>query len=91
LGLCDLVIERVRATRPHQLEFHAVLRRLPRGRSPQLDAELRAKGKQRTNDSPDRFRKPPMPTTFELSRREQQLVERKRALVAAARRIVRRR
>jgi len=90
LGLCEFIVEKVQNTRPNELEFYAVLRRLPRDRTPEQDAELRARGKKKTNDSPDRFRAVTTPKTLELSPREQQLVERKRALVARARRVLRR-
>lgn len=94
LDLCEFVVEKVRNTRPNQLEFYAVLRRLPRDRTPEQDAELRAAGKQRTNDDPSRFRKDPAspaaPAGMALSDREQKLILRKRALASAARRALRR-
>ena len=40
LGLCEFVVESVLNTRPGQLEFYAVLRRLPRDRTPAVDAML---------------------------------------------------
>jgi hypothetical protein len=94
LGLCELVVEKVLNTRPGQLEFYAVLRRLPRDRTPELDAELRAAGKQRTNDDPSRFlekSKPAdRPAGMALSDREQRLIQRKRSAAAAVRRVLRR-
>lgn len=90
LGLCDFVVESVRTTRPDDLEFFAVLRRLPRDRSPAQDAELRARGKKKTNDDPARFL--PAPPAEEpapglrLSPREQRLIELKRAVVRRVRR-----
>lgn len=96
LGLCEFVVETVQNTRPNELEFYAVLRRLPRDRSPEVDAELRAAGKHRTNDDPARFQKAaapapaPVPNAIRLSEREQRLIERKRAIAATARRVLRR-
>jgi hypothetical protein len=94
LGLCEFVVEKVRNTRPDQLEFYAVLRRLPRDRSLEQDTKLRAAGKQKTNDDPSRFRPDPVlptvPTGMVLSDREKKLILRKRALVGTARRALRR-
>ncbi|MET0930470.1 MAG: class I SAM-dependent methyltransferase [Aeromicrobium sp.] len=90
LGLCEFVVERVRSTRPNQLEFFAVLRRLPRDRTPEQDEALRAAGKHRTNDEPDRPIAP-RAASITLSTRELQLIERKRALARKARRVLRRR
>ena len=94
LDLCEFVVEKVLNTRPNQLEFYAVLRRLPRDRTPEVDAELRAAGKQRTNDDPSRFvrktRQPAQPADMTLSDRERRLIERKRAAVATVRRVLRR-
>ncbi|MCD9199647.1 class I SAM-dependent methyltransferase [Aeromicrobium wangtongii] len=91
LGLCEFIVEKVQNTRPNELEFYAVLRRLPRDRSPERDKELRAKGKKHTNDSPDRFRTLQTPAKgFTVSDRERRLIERKRAAVRAARRVLRR-
>jgi hypothetical protein len=91
LGLCEFVVEQVRNTRPNDLEFFVVLRRLPRNRTAAEDAELRAAGKHTTNDDPARFlktvqKKPAMT----LSDRERRLIERKRAAARAARRVLRR-
>lgn len=88
LGLCEFVVETVRNTRPNELEFYAVLRRLPRDRTPEQDTVLRSAGKQRTNDEPSRLR--PTAPAFTLSQRERRLIERKRSAAAAARRLLRR-
>jgi hypothetical protein len=91
LGLCEFVVETVQNTRPNELEFFAVLRRLPRHRSPEQDAELRAAGKKKTNDDPARFlKKKPEPAAFALSEREERLIRRKRAIAGKARRVLRR-
>lgn len=90
LGLCEFTVESVRNTRPGQLEFFAVLRRLPRDRTPELDARLRGAGKQRTNDEPTRFL-PAATAQIALSEREQRLIRRKRAVTRRVRAIVARR
>jgi hypothetical protein len=90
LGLCGLVVKKVKNTRPGQLEFYAVLRRLPRDRSPQANADLRASGKQTTDDSPERFRTLPQVDRLGLSDGERRRIERKRRAVRAARRVLRR-
>ena len=90
LGLCELVVETVRNTRPGQLEFYAVLRRLPRDRSPEDDARLRAAGKQRTDDERRQLERPADESSMQLSDSERRLIERKRAALARARRLLRR-
>lgn len=90
LGLSELVVETVRNTRPGQLEFYAVLRRLPRDRSPEDDARLRAAGKQRTDDERRKIETAVTPSSLQLSDSERRLIERKRATLARARRLVRR-
>jgi hypothetical protein len=92
MGLCQFVVETVRNTRPNELEFFAVLRRLPRDRSPELDARLRSAGKQTTNDDPSRYATTSQQPAagLQLSPREEALVRRKRAVVRAARRALRR-
>lgn len=89
LGMCDLVVESVLNTRPNELEFYAVLRRLPRDRSPEQDAQLRAAAKHRTDDEPGRFL-PKEPTPLVLSPRETAAILRKRKAVDNARRLARR-
>ncbi len=92
LSLCEFTVETVRNTRPNELEFYAVLRRLPRDRTPEVDATLRARGKSRTDDSPERFVGPgtaittSVDTHFAVSARERRLIERKRAAFRALRR-----
>lgn len=90
LGLCDFVVETLRNTRPDDLEFFAVLRRLPRNRTTEEDTERRRRAKKKTNDSPERFRPPPPSTAVELSESERRLVERRRAVVRRTRRLLRR-
>lgn len=85
LGLCDFVVERVRNTRHNQLEFFAVLRRLPRHRTPEQDEALRAAAKHRTNDEP-KPRKG-QATPMDLSESERRLIQRKRDIAAKVRRI----
>lgn len=88
LGLCEFVVEKVRNTRPNQLEFYAVLRRLPRDRSPEQDTALRAAAKHRTNDEPKPPKKQPAPPTLTLSEHERRLIQRKRKILAKARRVL---
>lgn len=95
LYLCEFVVEKIRNTRPNQTEFYAVLRRLPRDRTPEQDAELRAAGKKKTNDDPSRFlpKKAPKraaPAGLTLSAREERLIRRKRAVARRARGVLRR-
>ncbi len=90
LGLCEFVVEKVRNTRPGQLEFFAVLRRLPRDRSAEQDTALRAAAKHRTNDEPKQPKGQPEPPKMTLSESERRLIERKRAALTKARRLVRR-
>lgn len=100
LGLCELVVETVRNTRPGQLEFYAVLRRLPRERTPEEDVRLRAAGKQRTDDERRRPRTQASDgggalagagtdqQPVRLSESELRLVRGKRAAAARARRLL---
>lgn len=90
LGLCELVVEKVRNTRPNELEFYAVLRRLPRDRSPEQDTALRAAAKHRTNDEPKPPKQPAGPPAMKLSDSERRLIQRKRYVLAKARRLLRR-
>lgn len=89
LGLCEFVVEKVRNTRPNELEFFVVLRRLPRERTPEQDTALRAAAKHRTNDEP-KPATPSAPPAMTLSEREQRLIRRKREVVSKARRVLRR-
>jgi hypothetical protein len=88
LGMCEFVVDRVRNTRHNQLEFYAVLRRLPRGRSPERDRELRAAGKHRTNDEAVTAPSARAEQVTTLSDRERELILRKRALASAVRRVL---
>lgn len=93
MGKCEFVVEKVRNTRRGQLEFYAVLRRLPRDRSPEQETALRAAAKHRTNDEPKPVTNQPAsptPPALKLSEREQRLIQRKRDLLAKARRVLRR-
>lgn len=90
MGMCDFVVEKVRNTRPGELEFYAVLRRLPRDRSPEQETALRAAAKHRTNDEPKPRTRQPVAPTMTLSDREQRLIQRKRDVVSRARRVLRR-
>jgi 2-polyprenyl-3-methyl-5-hydroxy-6-metoxy-1,4-benzoquinol methylase len=90
MGMCEFVVEKVRNTRPNELEFYAVLRRLPRERTPEQDAALRAAAKHRTNDEPKLPQQQPQTPAMRPSDRERRLIERKRQIVSKARRLLRR-
>lgn len=92
LGLCDFVIETINTTPVNALEFQVVLRRLPRERTPEEDAELRTNAVSTVEHvampaaGPA---KPAMPHgAMKLSTKEQKLIRRKRALLLWARKLI---
>jgi hypothetical protein len=50
LGLCDFIVDQVIPTRHNEVEFYALLERIPRGMTPEQEAAARARGVQSVHD-----------------------------------------